>query len=119
MHDEYWAPIEPRLRPGGVVLVNDATFAHEIDAPVTVHRIAATETAAELGTPMSAAMVIAGAYVGVTGLVGVDALVAAMRASLPPYRRQHIEANERAIAAGHALVELDSHPAWAYVEASR
>ena len=26
MHDEYWEPIEPKLRPGGLVLVNDATF---------------------------------------------------------------------------------------------
>ena len=26
MHDEFWAPIEPKLRPGGLVLVNDATF---------------------------------------------------------------------------------------------
>src|SRR6478672_9389662 len=25
MHDEYWAPIEPKLRPGGVVFVNDPT----------------------------------------------------------------------------------------------
>ena len=35
MHDEYWAPLEPKLRPGGLVLVNDATFTTEIDAPVT------------------------------------------------------------------------------------
>ena len=26
MHDEFWAPLEPKLRPGGVVLVNDSTF---------------------------------------------------------------------------------------------
>ncbi|HEX5616381.1 MAG TPA: 2-oxoacid:acceptor oxidoreductase family protein, partial [Acidimicrobiia bacterium] len=119
MHDEFWAPIEPRLRPDGVVLVNDATFAHDIAAPVTVHRIAATETAAELGSPLSGAMVMAGAYVGITGLVGVDALVDAMRASLPPYRRQHIEANERAIRAGLELVDGMTHPAWAHVEAAR
>ena len=28
MHDEFWAPVEPKLRPGGLVLVNDATFTH-------------------------------------------------------------------------------------------
>ena len=33
MHDEFWAPIEPKLRPGGLVLVNDSTFDHEITAP--------------------------------------------------------------------------------------
>ena len=30
MHDEFWAPIEPKLRPDGLVLVNDATFTTEI-----------------------------------------------------------------------------------------
>ena len=35
MHDEFWAPIEPKLRPGGLVLVNDATFTTEITAPTS------------------------------------------------------------------------------------
>ncbi len=47
MHDEFWPPVERRLRPGGVVLVNDATFGIEIAAPVTVHRLGATEMAIE------------------------------------------------------------------------
>src|SRR5262249_23561680 len=29
MHDEFWAPLESKLRPGGLVLVNESTFAHE------------------------------------------------------------------------------------------
>ena len=36
MHDEFWAPLEPKLRPDGLVLVNDATFTTEIHAPVTI-----------------------------------------------------------------------------------
>jgi hypothetical protein len=35
-----------------------------------------------------------------------------MRASIPPYRTQHIEANERAIAAGWDLLPANAHPAW-------
>jgi len=113
MHDEFWAPIEPKLRPGGLVLVNDSTFAHVITAPVVVHRIPATELAAEVGNPMGATMVMIGALAALTGLVSFDSLVAGMREAIPPYRRQHIEANERALGAGAQAVPVGAHPAWA------
>jgi Pyruvate/2-oxoacid:ferredoxin oxidoreductase gamma subunit len=51
-------------------------------------------------------------YSALTGLVGVDALVEAMRASIPPYRQQHIEANERVIRLGFEMVNGVEHPAW-------
>ncbi len=35
-----------------------------------------------------------------------------MRASIPPYRTQHIEANERALRAGAKLLPADEFPAW-------
>jgi Pyruvate/2-oxoacid:ferredoxin oxidoreductase gamma subunit len=113
MHDEFWAPIEPRLRPEGFVLLNDPTFEHEITAPVTVHRIGATELAAELGNPLGGAMVMVGAYGALTGIVSIDALVEAMRASVPSYRQQHVAANERTIRAGWDAVPTGAHPAWA------
>src|SRR3954454_24076664 len=53
MHDEFWEPLEPKLRPGGVVLVNDATFGTEVTAPVNVVRLEATELAAEIGNPQA------------------------------------------------------------------
>jgi 2-oxoglutarate ferredoxin oxidoreductase subunit gamma len=118
MHDEFWAPIEPRLRPDGFVLVNDSTFEHEITAPVAVHRIAATELAAELGNPLGGAMVMVGAYSALTGIVSVDTLVEAMHASVPSYRQQHVAANERTIRAGWDAVPVGAHPAWATTPAA-
>jgi len=112
MHDEYWEPIEPKLRPGGLVLVNDATFTTEITAPVTVLRVPATNVAADLGNPLGGSMVMLAAYAAITGIVERDALVEGMRESIPPYRTQHIEANERAIAAGWDLLPAGEHPAW-------
>ena len=112
MHDEYWEPIEPKLRPGGLVLVNDATFTTEIAASVTVLRVAATNVAADLGNPLGGSMVMLAAYAALTGIVERDALVEGMRESIPPYRTQHIEANERAIAAGWDLLPAGEHPAW-------
>jgi len=118
MHDEHWDPIETRLRPDAVVLVNESTFGREIEAPVTVHRVAATDVAAELGNPLGASMVMVGAYAAVTDLVGLDALVDAMRASVPSYRSQHADANERALRAGWDLLPQSANPAWANAPAA-
>jgi Pyruvate/2-oxoacid:ferredoxin oxidoreductase gamma subunit len=112
MHDEFWEPLEPKLRPGGLVLVNASTFERDIAAPVTVHRIPAAEIATEIGNPMGGTMVMVGAYSALTGLVSLDSLIEGMRESIPPYRRQHIESNERALRAGYAAVPEGVHPAW-------
>lgn len=108
MHDEFWAPIEPKLRAGGLVLVNDSTFTHTIAAPVTVVRLPATEIAAEVGNPMGGTMVMVGAHGALTGLVALESLVEGMRASIPSYRRQHIESNERALRAGFDAAPPDT-----------
>jgi len=112
MHDEYWAPLDPKLRPGGLVLVNDTTFAAEVTAPVTLVRLAATTVATDLGNPLGGSMVMLGAYAGTTGIVEQASLIEAMRQSIPPYRTQHIEANERALVAGWDLLPSNVHPAW-------
>ena len=112
MHDEFWEPIEKRLRPGALVLVNDATFTHQIAAPCEILRVDATGIATELGHPLGGSMVMAGAYASLTGIVGSEALVEAMRESIPSYRTQHIEANERALRAGLDAVTAGAFPAW-------
>jgi 2-oxoglutarate ferredoxin oxidoreductase subunit gamma len=112
MHDDYWQPVEIKLRPGGFVLVNDATFERSVRADVTVERVRATEVAAELGTPLAGSMVMLAAYCATTGIVGLPALLDAMRASIPSYRTQHIEANERAIRVGWELLPAGAVPAW-------
>jgi 2-oxoglutarate ferredoxin oxidoreductase subunit gamma len=55
---------------------------------------------------------MAGAYAGLTAIVSPDALVEAMRESIPSYRTQHIAANERAIRAGLDAVTAGAFPAW-------
>jgi 2-oxoglutarate ferredoxin oxidoreductase subunit gamma len=77
-----------------------------------VHRIPAAEIATEIGNPMGGTMVMVGAYSALTGLVSLDSLIEGMRESIPPYRRQHIESNERALRAGYAAVPEGVHPAW-------
>ena len=118
LHARYWDALASKLVDGALVVVNSSLF----DAPVDRERwrvfdVPATDVAAELGNPLAASMVATGAYVGLTGLVSLDAAVEAMRESLPSYRRQHAEGNEQALRAGHDAVDALAAPAWPAVEA--
>jgi len=113
MDPSYWSTVRPNLRPGAVVVVNSSLFSVPVDVPgAAVFGVPATALAAELGSPMSAGFVLLGAYVAVTGLVGVDRVVEAMRELVPPYRVQHVRVNERAIAAGVGAAPPLAAPAW-------
>jgi hypothetical protein len=45
-------------------------------------------------------------------LVTLDGALGGMRESLPPYRRQHVAGNERAIRAGWDATAKLTAPAW-------
>lgn len=113
MHHAYWQPLQQKLRPQAVVLLNSSLFEGEIDrAAYRVFDVPATRHAAELGNAMAATMVLTGAYAGLTGLVSLDALIAAMRDSVPAYRQQHVALNERALRTGYEAVPHHAAPAW-------
>jgi len=101
LHSEFWAPIAPRVREGGTVVVNSSVF----DAPIDRGRwrvidVPATDIATDLGNSQAVSMVAAAAFARVTEAAGLEALIAGMRDALPPYRAQHAPANERALRAG-------------------
>jgi 2-oxoglutarate ferredoxin oxidoreductase subunit gamma len=101
MHPMRWPDVEARLRPGALVVVNETLFDQEIQvAGVRRFDVPATALAAEMGNAMVAGFVMLGAYTAITELVSLDALVAAMGKLVPPYRRQHVAANEAALRAG-------------------
>lgn len=113
LHPEYWPTVGCRLRPGGFVLVEAATFGPGFEVPgCTVLAVEAAAVAATAGSPRAGGMVALGAFAAATGLVGLDALTEAAGTVLPEYRRQHAEANRRAVAAGFALVPDPLVPAW-------
>ena len=61
---------------------------------------------------MASSLVLAGAFAATTGLVELPSLIEAMRESLPPYRRQHLELNQAALAAGFEAGSPGAAPAW-------
>jgi Pyruvate/2-oxoacid:ferredoxin oxidoreductase gamma subunit len=113
MHHEHAEHARGCLRPGTLVLVNSTVVGEppDVDGCIVVD-VPASDLAVAAGHVMAATMVMIGAYVAATGLVALPSLVRSSSASLPPYRTQHAELNERALRAGFDSVATGSHPAW-------
>ena len=114
MHPNHWPSVRDRLRPGGVAVVNSSIMGTgtEVDGG-QVFGIEADAIAASVSAPMGAGFVLLGAYCAITGLVGLESLVAAMKQLVPPYRTQHIAANEASLRAGADAAPAGAAPAWA------
>ncbi len=100
MHSRYWPGVAARLRPGGVVVANSSVAGDLPDGGFRLFPVPAGDIATEVGAAMSAGFVLLGAYSTITGLVGLEALVGAMKELVPPYRTQHLVVNEAALRAG-------------------
>ncbi len=113
MHHRYWEALRPKLRPGGIVAVNSTLFEGELDREgLRVLDVPATRIATDQGAPLSACLVLVSAFANATALLGLDSLLAGMRESVPPYRRQHLEANEKALRAGFTAASAGMAPAF-------
>ncbi len=116
MHPRFAAPTCAKLRRGGLAFVDadvHATAGVELSlGGASRVDVPAQTLAREAGAPRAGSLVLLGALCGATGLVRLDALVAAMESVVPSYRRQHVEANARALAAGHGAVAAGRSPAW-------
>jgi 2-oxoglutarate ferredoxin oxidoreductase subunit gamma len=118
MHPKFLAPVAARLRPGGLAVVNTDLVEPDVVGPnglppgTTVVGVAAGSVAESVEAPMGAGFVLLAAYATTTGMVSVAALVEAMRRLVPPYRAQHVAANERALEAGAAAVTPLAVPVW-------
>ncbi len=124
MHHQFWQPLREKLRPDSIVVVNSTLFensfatadsATDSTAPEDVPRIfevPATQIATDLGNALGASLVLLGAFASLTRLVGLDALLQAMRDSIPSYRRQHVGANETALERGFESLPPNGAPAW-------
>jgi 2-oxoglutarate ferredoxin oxidoreductase subunit gamma len=75
--------------------------------------VPAGRIANDLAAPMSAGYVLLAAYAAITDIVGLDPLILAMSRLVPPYRTQHLAANEAALRAGFAAVPARAASAWA------
>lgn len=113
MHHESWASLSAKLLPGGIALIDSSVFRGDFGLPdVSTVPLPATEIAQALESSRAGSMVALGAFNAITAMVPHDALMAAAGEVLPPYRAQHIEANQNALRAGQEAVAGMSVPAW-------
>ena len=113
VHPRYYEPIRPKLRADGLVLVDGDLLEEPLEETAAeVISLSATKIAREIEAPKAAALVLLGAFAGHTGIVSTGALEAGLAESLPSYRQQFLEANNRAILAGYNAVAGHTHPAW-------
>ena len=113
VHPRYFDPIRSKLRADGLVFVDGDLLEEPLaETPAEIVAIPATKLAREADAPKAAALVLLGAFAHATGVVSSDSLDAALAESLPSYRQQFLDANRRALAAGHAAVTGHTKPAW-------
>jgi Pyruvate/2-oxoacid:ferredoxin oxidoreductase gamma subunit len=102
MHHEHAIATLSRLSPGSLVLVNETVFAGTLDEDLyRVFRLGFTALASEAGAIQSATMVALGAFSALSGVVTMEGLKQGIRASLPPYRQQHVDTNIAALTLGY------------------
>ena len=111
MSPAYWHTVSDRLESDAVVVVN-SSLATLTPPDARLFEVPANDLAASLGNPLSAGFVLLGAFAALTGLVTVDGAVDAMRQLIPPYRTEHLQANEDALRTGAAVVPELAAPAW-------
>jgi len=91
-----------RVRKGGICILNSSLVdAATLDRDdIDIVPIAMNEIAMELGDARMVNMVAVGAYVELTGAVGVSSLAGALREALPERNHRFIPANLDAVEAG-------------------
>jgi len=92
---------EPKVRPGGVLVVNTSLISKDIERDdLTVVKVQARQMAAEAGTDRAANFVMLGAYVGVTGVLPTDAIEREIAEEFSGRKAKFVPANVAAFRAG-------------------
>jgi 2-oxoglutarate ferredoxin oxidoreductase subunit gamma len=94
-----------RVRAGGICIVNSSLVdAATLDRDdIDIIAIPMNEIATELGDSRMVNMVALGAYVALTGAVGVASLASALKEALPERNHRFIPANLKAMEAGATI----------------
>ncbi len=100
MSEEAYRTYGKSLRPGGTMLVDEDLV--NLEEGVEAVRVPATRLAEELGRRIVANMVMLGALVAATGIVSKEAMVEAVRTSVPA---RTVDLNLKALEIGYEYVK--------------
>lgn len=97
---------EQAVKPGGIIVVNTSLIERKVArTDVQVVEIDATALADEMGNQRIANMIVLGAVIGLTRVVGMDAVKKSLYKVFPPHRHNLIPANEMALDKGFGLAQ--------------
>lgn len=98
---------EPQVLPGGLLIVNSSIAKEEVRRDdIRSIRIPATDMARDdMGNERMANMILLGALVRATGVVGLDSVMKALEKNLPEKRRHLLKPNNEALQKGWELAE--------------
>ena len=108
MHPMGLQELAKKLRANGVLCMNTTLVPQAPRDDVHLIRVPATKLAEQAGSIMGAGMIALGAFCAATQLVDHDAVVQAMRDSLPPHRQHLAEKNVQLLDRGAAFVRGES-----------
>lgn len=97
----------PSVKPGGTLVINSCLIAPDsVRNDCKVVAIPANKIAEELGSVQSANMVVLGAFIGLSGILRIESVMAALPEIFPAHRHKFIPINEMAIRKGMELVGM-------------
>jgi len=112
-HPRFFEPFRDKMQPDGFVVVDEDLLEGDLGLVGTkILPVPATTIARENDVPKGTSLVLLGAYAALTGVVSPDALAAALDEALPSYRKETLESNLRALAAGRDALPALGVPAW-------
>ena len=103
MNEPSLVRFEGWVKPGGTIIVNSSLISRQVGRmDIKAIYISANEIASQIGSEKIANMVMLGAYLAVSKVLPVDAILATMQAKLAG-KPQFLPLNEAAIGAGFSL----------------
>lgn len=98
----------PVVQDGGLLIINSSLISggYRRQGVHTVE-IAANDLALEMGNTRVANMILVGAFIGITGAVGIDSVSASLQKVLPENRHQLIPLNRLALERGVGLTQVN------------
>jgi 2-oxoglutarate ferredoxin oxidoreductase subunit gamma len=106
MNDASLKKFQPRLKQNGLLIIDSSlTKDSALRSDVEVVDIPATEMSGRIGNTKSANMVLLGAVIARTGLLGDASVFNALKSSIPERRKNTIGVNKKAIIEGMRFIE--------------
>lgn len=97
---------EPMIKSGGLLIIDTSLVTKDsLREDLTIIKIKATESAIELGNKRIANMILIGAFIEKTKILGMESIMESLKKVLSPEKHYLLEINETALLKGSHLVQ--------------